>query len=146
MANSVFCWIRQDCRTRVGLDGRQPPSIYSKKEILRESCFIWAKGLASKGLPVFMCMRVWCHEGLKRTLDPIKLELQAAMSCLLWVLGTVSGPLEEQPGSSHLISSPAPHWPLSRIKTLELSNLPPSVVGTCLSQDGEERYLHLAPH
>lgn len=56
-----------------------------------------------------MCMHVWRHEGLKRTLEPMKLELQAVVSYLLWVLGTVSGPLEEQAGSSHLISSPAPH-------------------------------------
>lgn len=39
----------------------------------------------------------------------MELELQAVVSCPLWVLGTVAGPLGEQQGSSPLshLSSPS---------------------------------------
>lgn len=45
---------------------------------------------------------VYVCAGLERTSDPMELELQAAVSCPLWVLGTVGGPLGEKQGSSPL--------------------------------------------
>jgi hypothetical protein len=42
--------------------------------------------------------------GQKRALDPLELELQMVVSCLVWMLGTKLGPLEEQP----LLLTPEP--------------------------------------
>lgn len=60
----------------------------------RESCLTY-EALASKGLLVHVSV---CT-GLKRTSDPMALELQAGVNCPLWVLATVAGPLQDQQGS-----------------------------------------------